>query len=108
MACIRPFQILYFEPMALILDLYSALLLGILYLFFGAFPLVFMNNHGFNCGRSVSASWAYSSPWYSPSAARPSSIGNATGWRRSGDARRAASHRQNPKINCPPSLSELR
>jgi hypothetical protein len=27
--------------------LLSALLLGILYLFFGAFPLVFGNNHGF-------------------------------------------------------------
>jgi hypothetical protein len=26
---------------------YSALLLGILYLFFGAFPLVFSTNHGF-------------------------------------------------------------
>jgi len=29
------------------LCLLSALLLGILYLFFGAFPLVFGNNHGF-------------------------------------------------------------
>ncbi len=47
-AAIRPFQILIYEPMALILDLYSAILLGILYLFFGAFPLVFINNHQFN------------------------------------------------------------
>ena len=47
-AAIRPFQILIYEPMALILDLYSAILLGILYLFFGAFPLVFINNHHFN------------------------------------------------------------
>jgi uncharacterized membrane protein YbhN (UPF0104 family) len=30
------------------LCLYSALLLGILYLFFGAFPLVFQTNHNFN------------------------------------------------------------
>lgn len=37
-----------FEPMALSLDIYSAILLGILYLFFGAFPLVFVNNHDFN------------------------------------------------------------
>jgi len=45
---LRPFQILAFEPMCLILDLYSAILLGLLYLFFGAFPLVFRNNYGFN------------------------------------------------------------
>jgi len=47
-ALLRPIQILVFEPMALILDLYSAVLLGLLYLFFGAFPLVFTRNHGFN------------------------------------------------------------
>ncbi|KAF3761530.1 MFS general substrate transporter [Cryphonectria parasitica EP155] len=45
---LRPFQILIFEPMALILDLYSAILLGILYLFFGAFPFVFEGAFGFN------------------------------------------------------------
>ncbi|KAK3349399.1 major facilitator superfamily domain-containing protein [Lasiosphaeria hispida] len=45
---LRPFQLLAYEPMCLILDLYSAILLGLLYLFFGAFPLVFRNNHGFN------------------------------------------------------------
>lgn len=45
---LRPFQILAYEPMALILNLYSAILLGILYLFFGAFPLVFEGVYGFN------------------------------------------------------------
>lgn len=45
---LRPFQILAFEPMALILDLYSAIVLGILYLFFGAFPFVFEGVYGFN------------------------------------------------------------
>ncbi|KAL3491041.1 major facilitator superfamily domain-containing protein [Aspergillus germanicus] len=44
----RPFQLLVFEPMCLCLDLYSAILLGTLYLFFGAFPLVFDTNHGMN------------------------------------------------------------
>ncbi|KAK2014201.1 major facilitator superfamily transporter [Colletotrichum eremochloae] len=44
----RPFQLLAFEPMVLNLDIFSAILLGILYLFFGAFPLVFGNVHGFN------------------------------------------------------------
>lgn len=43
----RPFQLLVFEPMVLNLCLYSAILLGILYLFFGAFSLVFRENHAF-------------------------------------------------------------
>lgn len=47
-ALLRPLQILFFEPMCLILDVYSAILLGLLYLFFGAFPLIFSTNHGFN------------------------------------------------------------
>jgi len=47
-SCLRPFQLLFFEPMVLLLCLLSAILLGILYLFFGAFPIVFENNHGFS------------------------------------------------------------
>ncbi len=34
--------------MALALDIWSALLLGILYLAFQAFPIIFMDVHGFN------------------------------------------------------------
>ncbi|PNP60175.1 hypothetical protein THARTR1_00199 [Trichoderma harzianum] len=45
---LRPFQLLIFEPMCLSLCIFTAILLGILYLFFGAFPLVFGKNHGFN------------------------------------------------------------
>ncbi|KAJ0423511.1 major facilitator superfamily domain-containing protein [Aspergillus carlsbadensis] len=45
---LRPFQLLLLEPMCLCLDLYSAVLLGTLYLFFSAFPLVFESNHGMN------------------------------------------------------------
>jgi MFS family permease len=44
----RPFQLLALELMCLFLCLYSAVLLGILYLFFGAFPLIFRTNHDFN------------------------------------------------------------
>lgn len=44
----RPFQLLVFEAMVLSLCIFSALLLGILYLFFGAFPLVFGTLHNFN------------------------------------------------------------
>ncbi|KAF1850118.1 MFS general substrate transporter [Cucurbitaria berberidis CBS 394.84] len=47
-SCIRPFQLLFFEPMCLNLCILSAILLGIIYLFFGAFPLIFQNNHGFS------------------------------------------------------------
>ncbi|KAI9762421.1 MAG: hypothetical protein M4579_000397 [Chaenotheca gracillima] len=43
----RPFQLLLLEPMCLNLCLFSALLLGVLYLFFGAFNVVFSTNHGF-------------------------------------------------------------
>jgi MFS family permease len=46
-SCYRPFQLLFLEPMCLLICLLSSVLLGILYLFFGAFPLVFGNNHGF-------------------------------------------------------------
>lgn len=45
---LRPFQLLIFEPMCLNLCILSAIVLGILYLFFGAFPLVFRNIYGFN------------------------------------------------------------
>ncbi|KAL9000711.1 MAG: hypothetical protein Q9169_000747 [Polycauliona sp. 2 TL-2023] len=44
----RPFLLLTLEPMCLNLCLFSALLLGVLYLFFGAFPIVFEDTHQFN------------------------------------------------------------
>ncbi|KAK5988546.1 Efflux pump atB [Cladobotryum mycophilum] len=43
-----PFQLLFLDPMILALSAYTSLIQGILYLFFGAFPLVFGRNHGFN------------------------------------------------------------
>ncbi|OTA99526.1 hypothetical protein M426DRAFT_67665 [Hypoxylon sp. CI-4A] len=43
----RPFELLLFEPMCLNLCIYSALLLGIVYLFFGAFDVVFSETYGF-------------------------------------------------------------
>ncbi|KAF2719200.1 MFS general substrate transporter [Polychaeton citri CBS 116435] len=51
-SCIRPFQLLFFEQMCLNLCLLSAILLGVLYLFFGAIPLVMERNHGFNLWQS--------------------------------------------------------
>lgn len=46
-SCYRPFLLLILEPMCLNLCLFSAILLGVLYLFFGAFNLVFEKNHDF-------------------------------------------------------------
>ncbi|OCK73548.1 MFS transporter [Lepidopterella palustris CBS 459.81] len=51
-SCIRPFQLLIFEPMCLNLCILSAILLGILYLFFGAYPLVFEHSHGFTLSQT--------------------------------------------------------
>jgi len=47
-SCTRPFELLIFEPMLLLLCIFTAILLGILYLFFQAFPLVFANVHHFS------------------------------------------------------------
>ncbi|KPI39954.1 putative drug/proton antiporter YHK8 [Cyphellophora attinorum] len=44
----RPFLMLFLDPMVLNICLFSAVLLGILYLFFGAIPLVFGHVYGFN------------------------------------------------------------
>lgn len=46
-SCYRPFMLLALEPMCLNLCIFSAILLGILYLWFGAFNLVFEDNHDF-------------------------------------------------------------
>ncbi|KAJ3548168.1 hypothetical protein NM208_g1136 [Fusarium decemcellulare] len=48
LALMRPFQLLFLEPMCMCLNLYSAILLGILYLFFGTLPQIFRTNHDMN------------------------------------------------------------
>ncbi|KAB8222991.1 major facilitator superfamily domain-containing protein [Aspergillus novoparasiticus] len=48
LSLLRPFQLLFLEPMCLCLDIYSAILLGILYLFFGTFPMVFRTTYDMN------------------------------------------------------------
>ncbi|EIW74976.1 MFS general substrate transporter [Coniophora puteana RWD-64-598 SS2] len=47
-SCYRPFELMIYERMALLLNTWTALLLGILYLTFQAFPYIFEQNHGFN------------------------------------------------------------
>ncbi|KAF8200040.1 major facilitator superfamily domain-containing protein [Mycena galopus ATCC 62051] len=48
LSCYVPFKLLIFERMALLLDTWNALLLGILYLMFQAFPIIFEDGHHFN------------------------------------------------------------
>lgn len=45
---LRPFELLLLEPMVLNLCVLSALILGIVYLFFGAFGAIFQKTHGFS------------------------------------------------------------
>ncbi|EIW61904.1 MFS general substrate transporter [Trametes versicolor FP-101664 SS1] len=47
-SCLTPFKLIAYDRMALALDLWSALVLGILYLAFQAFPIIFEDVHGFN------------------------------------------------------------
>ncbi|KAG2143395.1 major facilitator superfamily domain-containing protein [Suillus bovinus] len=47
-SCYKPFQLLLFDRMALLLDSWNALILGILYLAFQAYPIIFEDVHGFN------------------------------------------------------------
>jgi multidrug resistance protein len=47
-SCYRPFQLVVYERMALLLNTWSALILGILYLSFQAFPIIFGDVHHFN------------------------------------------------------------
>ncbi|KAI4595741.1 hypothetical protein KJ359_006732 [Pestalotiopsis sp. 9143b] len=50
MALVRPFVLLFAEPIVLALDLYIALVYGLLYIWFESFPLVFEGVYGFSLG----------------------------------------------------------
>jgi MFS family permease len=49
---IRPWKFLVFEPIVLILSIYVAIIYGILYLNFAAYPIVFSQGHGWSTGIS--------------------------------------------------------
>ncbi|KAJ7782471.1 MFS general substrate transporter [Mycena maculata] len=55
LSCYVPFKLLIFDRMALLLDTWTALLLGILYLMFQAFPIIFEDGHHFNVQSTGSA-----------------------------------------------------
>ncbi|GJE92265.1 MFS general substrate transporter [Phanerochaete sordida] len=48
MSCYVPFKLMALESMALLLNLWAALILGIQYLTFQAFPIIFEDGHHFN------------------------------------------------------------
>ena len=49
---VRPFKILIFSPIALLLSLYTAFVFGLIFLLFATFPTVFEENYGFSPGVS--------------------------------------------------------
>ncbi|KAB8211818.1 MFS general substrate transporter [Aspergillus parasiticus] len=51
-ALIRPFQLCFLEPIVFLMNLYIALIYGILYIWFEAFPIVFEELRGFNPGEN--------------------------------------------------------
>ncbi|EMD41088.1 hypothetical protein CERSUDRAFT_111661 [Gelatoporia subvermispora B] len=48
LSCYVPFKLVLFDRMALALDIWTSLVLGILYLAFQAWPIIFEQKHGFN------------------------------------------------------------
>ncbi|KAF7761644.1 hypothetical protein Agabi119p4_9636 [Agaricus bisporus var. burnettii] len=46
-SCYTPFRLLFSDMMALLLDTWNAVILGILYLAFQVFPIIFEGGHGF-------------------------------------------------------------
>ncbi|KAG4432897.1 hypothetical protein IFR05_011615 [Cadophora sp. M221] len=46
----RPFQLLFLEPIVLLLSLYMSVLYGLLYMFFVAFPIVYQEGKGYSAG----------------------------------------------------------
>lgn len=51
MCFVYPFTMNFTEPMVLLLNLYIALIYGLLYIWFESFPIVFMGIHGFTLGQ---------------------------------------------------------
>ncbi|RMD42265.1 hypothetical protein DV735_g2891, partial [Chaetothyriales sp. CBS 134920] len=49
-ALVRPWILLFMEPIVLILSIYLAIIYGTLYLLFGAFPIVFQQHRGWSEG----------------------------------------------------------
>lgn len=55
---LRPVQLLVLEPIVMLLALYMAVLYGLLYMFFIAFPVVYQEGKGYSPGITVSSPYA--------------------------------------------------
>lgn len=49
-ALTRPWQLLFLEPIVLLISIYMAIIYGTLYMMFGAFPIVFQQGRGWSAG----------------------------------------------------------
>ncbi|KZT54325.1 MFS general substrate transporter [Calocera cornea HHB12733] len=49
---LRPFKVLFLEPMLIFITIYMSFVYGCIYLLFEAFPIVFTEGHGLNTGAS--------------------------------------------------------
>ncbi|KAL2001498.1 hypothetical protein VTN02DRAFT_1680 [Thermoascus thermophilus] len=47
---IRPFQLLFMEPIVLLISIYMSVLYGLLYMFFVAYPIVYQKGKGYSAG----------------------------------------------------------
>ncbi|KAL2220367.1 putative MFS multidrug transporter [Thermoascus aurantiacus ATCC 26904] len=47
---VRPFQLLFLEPIVLFISIYMSVLYGLLYMFFVAYPIVYQKGKGYNAG----------------------------------------------------------
>lgn len=48
---VRPFQLLFREPIVFLISLYMSVLYGLLYMFFVAFPLIYQEGKGYSSGK---------------------------------------------------------
>lgn len=55
MSIVRPIALNFLEPMVFLLNLYIALVYGLLYIWFGSFPIVFTGICHFSLGKEVLA-----------------------------------------------------
>ncbi len=53
---LRPVKLLFLEPIVLLFSLYIAIIYGILYLFFTAFPIIFLRNRHWSLAASCLSS----------------------------------------------------
>ena len=69
MTLVRPFILMFVEPIVAFWNIYIALVYGILYIFIESFRVVFVETHGFNLGQNglaflVSQLVPYITSWY--------------------------------------------